>query len=150
MNVSEARLSITHRIEKTFLLSFFFKQSDWKGYVLSLPVILHSQHLACGPSSSCTILPCVFICLFSTVAHKCNGETKSHGKTHFNSRHNRINLQSNETSRQNKINSRQNNINSRQNKISSRQNTINSRQNKISSRQNTINSRQNTHYLTAK
>ena len=35
VNVSEARLSITHRIEKTFLLSFFFKQSDWKGYVLS-------------------------------------------------------------------------------------------------------------------
>ena len=46
-----------------------------------------------------------------TVAHKCNGETKSHGKTNFNSRHNKINLQSNETSRQNKINSRQNNIN---------------------------------------
>ena len=92
-----------------------------------------------------------------TVAHKCNGETKSHGKTHFNSRHNKINLQSNETSRQNKINSRQNNINSRrnninsrQNKISSRQNTINSRQNKISSRQNTINSRQNKNKLTAK
>ena len=85
-----------------------------------------------------------------TVAHKCNGETKSHGKTNFNSRHNKINLQSNETSRQNKINSRQNNINSRQNKISSRQNTINSRQNKISSRQNTINSRQNKNKLTAK
>ena len=47
----------------------------------------------------------------STVAHKCNGETKSHGKTNFNSRHNKINLQSNETSRQNKTNSRQNNIN---------------------------------------
>ena len=57
-----------------------------------------------------------------TVAHKCNGETKSHGKTNFNSRHNKINLQSKETSRQNKTNSRQNNINSRQNKISSRQN----------------------------
>ena len=39
-------------------------------------------------------------------AHKCNGETKSHGKTNFNSRHNKINLQSNETSRQNKTNSR--------------------------------------------
>ena len=88
--------------------------------------------------------------LITTVAHKCNGETKSHGKTHFNSRHHKINLQSNETSRQNKINSRQNNINSRQNKISSRQNTINSRQNKISSRQNTINSRQNKNQLTAK
>ena len=78
-----------------------------------------------------------------TVAHKCNGETKSHGKTNFNSRHNKINLQSNETSRQNKTNSRQNNINWRQNKISSRQNKINSRQNKINSRQNNINSRQN-------
>ena len=92
-----------------------------------------------------------------TVAHKCNGETKSHGKTNFNSRHNKINLQSNETSRQNKINSRQdkinsqqNNINSWQNKISSRQNTINSQQNKISSRQNTINLRQNKNQLTAK
>ena len=79
-----------------------------------------------------------------TVAHKCNGETKSHGKTNFNSRFNKINLQSNETSRENKTNSRQNNINSRQNNINSRQNKINSRQNKISSRQNTINSRQNT------
>ena len=65
VNVSEARLSITHRIEKTFLLSFFFKQSDGNCYVLSYPVILHLQHLGCGPSSSCTILPCVFICLFS-------------------------------------------------------------------------------------
>ena len=37
-----------------------------------------------------------------TVAHKCNGETKRHGETNFNSRHNKINLQSNETSRQNK------------------------------------------------
>ena len=64
VNVSEARLSITHRIEKTFLLSFFFKQSDGKCYVLSYPVTLSLQHLACGPSSSCTILPCVFICLF--------------------------------------------------------------------------------------
>ena len=68
-----------------------------------------------------------------TVAHKCNGETKSHGKTNFNSRHNKINLQSNERSRQNIINSQQNNINSRQNNISSRQNTINSRQNKQNS-----------------
>ena len=35
VNVSEARLSITHRVEKTFLLSFFFKQlqSDGKCYV---------------------------------------------------------------------------------------------------------------------
>ena len=64
-----------------------------------------------------------------TVAHKCNGETKSHGKSNFNSRHNKINLQSNETSGQNKTNSRQNNINSRQNNINSRQNKISSRQN---------------------
>lgn len=28
VNVSEARLFITHGIEKTFLLNFFFKQSD--------------------------------------------------------------------------------------------------------------------------
>ena len=68
---------------------------------------------------------------------------KSRGKTNFNSRHNKINLQAHETSRQNKTNSRQNNINSRQNKM-------NSRQNKISSRQNTINSPQNKSKLTAK
>ena len=88
--------------------------------------------------------------LQSTVAHKCNGKTKSHCKTKFSSRYNKINLQSNETSRQNKINSRKNNINSRQNTINLGQNnidllqnTINSRQNKISSRKNTINSLQN-------
>ena len=67
VNVSQARLSISHRIEKTFLLSFFFKQSDGKlnSYVVTYRVILRTQHLGCGPSSSCTILPCVLIFLFS-------------------------------------------------------------------------------------
>ena len=33
VNVREARLSISHRIEKDLSLSFFFKQSDGKCYL---------------------------------------------------------------------------------------------------------------------
>ena len=100
-------------------LNFWFHRQDPK---LNWPFCVKQSHWR-------TIICSSRWTLRITVAHKCNGETKSHGKTNVNSRHNKINLQSNETSRQNKTNSLQNNINWRQNKINSRQNKINSRQN---------------------